>query len=617
MFKWMTSRLNRSFLAATAAGLLMSTVIFLLIFLAMYETEISRERKEAVSQVNQLLRTSLENAMLKRDLDGLRNIVSGLGQQQNIVNVIITNPHGEIRFSDSSDLLGKHLAFDPSSPEATTGFITNHNGVEVLRSINPVRNKSPCIQCHGPTDKNPINGILYVDYDAASLRRRASATTLVLMGSGALIVVVNIIGGWWFIRRFVLKPIATLSTASNALSQGNLDTRVNLPGQNELTLLGHTFNRMAENLQGKIRELSEKEKFLQSLVDAIPDGVRIIDTDFRVLLVNNSFREQFCIDESSVQKYCYECSYNRTEPCVPTLITCPVYEIVKNRQPLKVLHHHYHSDGSPREVEIYAAPLITYTDGKEQLLIVESIRDLEKTIKYSQEQKLTELGRLATGVAHEIYNPLSSVRIALHASQNALAKISTPTNDINNYLEILDKEVDNCIEVTERLLKLGAPPGAPPMLVELEPLIHETISLLHWEAQNSHINIIENYENGLRVLATDNDLRMAALNLIQNAFHAMPHGGNLLISTSGDDQCIQINIQDDGMGIDPVDFKSIFDPFFSRRADGSNGTGLGLSIARSIIKNHGGKISAISKVGEGSTFTIQLPNPDKPPGCIS
>ena len=617
MFEWMTSRLNRSFLAATAAGLLMSTVIFILIFLAMYGAEISRERKEAVFQVNQLLRTSLENAMLKRDLDGLRQIVSGLGQQQNIVNVIITNPKGEIRFSDSPDLLGKHIPFDPSNPESTTGFITNQTGVEVLRSINPVHNKAPCIQCHGPTDKNPINGILYVDYDAASLRHRASATTLVLMGSGALIVVINIIGGWWFIRRFVLKPVATLSTASSALSRGELDTRVHLSGQNELTQLGHTFNRMAENLQGKIRELSEKETFLQSLVDAIPDGVRIIDTDFRVLLVNKSFREQFCLDETQVQEYCYECSYNRTEPCVPTLITCPVFEIAKNKQPIKALHHHYHTDSSRKEVEIYAAPLITYTNGEEQLLIVESIRDLEKTIKYSQEQKLTELGRLATGVAHEIYNPLSSVRIALHASQKALAKITTPTDDINNYLEILDKEVDNCIEVTERLLKLGAPPGAPPMLVELAPLFHETISLLHWEAEQGNINLIEDYQEGLRVLATDNDLRMVALNLIQNAFHAMPDGGNLHISTSGNDQQITIIIQDNGVGIDADDLKRIFDPFFSRRADGSNGTGLGLSITRAIVKNHGGKISVSSKIGEGSTFTIQLPNPDKTPGRIS
>ena len=617
MFEWMTSRLNRSFLAATAAGLLMSTVIFILIFLAMYGAEISRERKEAVFQVNQLLRTSLENAMLKRDLDGLRQIVSGLGQQQNIVNVIITNPKGEIRFSDSPDLLGKHIPFDPSNPESTTGFITNQTGIEVLRSINPVHNKAPCIQCHGPTDKNPINGILYVDYDAASLRHRASATTLVLMGSGALIVVINIIGGWWFIRRFVLKPVATLSTASSALSRGELDTRVHLSGQNELTQLGHTFNRMAENLQGKIRELSEKETFLQSLVDAIPDGVRIIDTDFRVLLVNKSFREQFCLDETQVQEYCYECSYNRTEPCVPTLITCPVFEIAKNKQPIKALHHHYHTDSSRKEVEIYAAPLITYTNGEEQLLIVESIRDLEKTIKYSQEQKLTELGRLATGVAHEIYNPLSSVRIALHASQKALAKITTPTDDINNYLEILDKEVDNCIEVTERLLKLGAPPGAPPMLVELAPLFHETISLLHWEAEQGNINLIEDYQEGLRVLATDNDLRMVALNLIQNAFHAMPDGGNLHISTSGNDQQITIIIQDNGVGIDADDLKRIFDPFFSRRADGSNGTGLGLSITRAIVKNHGGKISVSSKIGEGSTFTIQLPNPDKTPGRIS
>ncbi|MCU7879179.1 MAG: HAMP domain-containing protein [Candidatus Thiodiazotropha sp. (ex Lucinoma aequizonata)] len=616
MFHWMTSRLNRRFLVATAAGLLMSTLIFLMLFLGMYKSEIGRERTEAVTQVNQLLRTSLENAMLKRDLDGLRHIIHGLGQQQNIVNVMITNPAGEIRFADSPTLLGDTLVFNKNNNDATAGFIIDNAGHEVLRSINPVHNKAPCTECHGPINVNPINGILYVDYDAASLRQHAWKTTLVLMGSGAIIVLINITGGWWFIRRYVLKPISTLSDASDALSQGELKTRVTLQGEDELARLGHTINRMAGNLQDKLRELKEKEVFLQSLVDAIPDGVRIIDSNYNVQLVNRSYKEQLGLSDKSALDVCYKYSHNRTEPCPPTLIICPVYEIVQHGKPVKALHHHTRQNGSRMDVEIYAAPMKSYINGKMEQLIVESIRDLEKSVKYSQEQKLSELGRLATGVAHEIYNPLTSVRIALHASLQILAELDMSTDEVSSYLEILDKEVDNCIDVTERLLKLGASQDSSPLLLDIQSVLRDTITLLHWEAENKKIEIIENYQPGLRFLAIDSEMRMVTLNLAQNAFHAMPNGGTLKISTARTDIGIEIVFRDSGVGIKENNLKKIFDPFFSRRADGSHGTGLGLSITHTIIKNHDGKISVNSSEGDGSTFCVLLPDPDKTLGEI-
>ncbi|MET0015081.1 MAG: ATP-binding protein [Sedimenticola sp.] len=614
MLTWMNSRLNRRFVVATAAGLLASTLIFILLFIGMYQAEIGHERKQAASQVNQLLRTSLENAMLKRDLEGLKQIVNGLGQQQNILNVMITNPDGEIRFASSPTLLGNHLDYDKTSHEPSTGFLNDHLGREVLRSINPVQNKKPCTECHGPIEKKPVNGILFIDYDAASLRRSASSTTLVLMGSGALIVLVNIGGGWWFIRRYVLKPVDNLSHASEALRKGELDTRVDLKGGDELAVLGQTFNRMAETLQEQIRELGEKEAFLQSLVDAIPDGVRIIDSDYRVKLVNKSYREQLKLPDDHVPGHCYEGTHGKNEPCPPTLTTCPIHEINRLDKPVKALHHHLRGDGTMMDAEVYAAPMDAYIKGEKQRMIVESIRDLEQTVKYSQEQKLSELGRLATGVAHEIYNPLSSVRFALHESQQALSELDAPTDDVDSYLKLLEKEVDKCVDVTERLLKLSAPQNASVQLLDIAQVLHDTISLLRWESDANNIEIVEHYQQDVRLLANDSEMRMVALNLAQNAFHAMPDGGTLEISCSRGDEGIVIRFRDSGVGIDLSDQKYIFDPFFSRRANGSHGTGLGLPIARTIIDNLGGTISVQSDPGEGSCFELRLSDPDKAQG---
>lgn len=598
-------------MVATAAGLLMSLVIFVLIFLWMYQNTIGEERKEAVNEVNQLLRVSLENAMLKRDLEGLRSIVISLGQQQNIVNVMISNPAGEIRFASSDSLLGTFLKYDKLNKNASTRFVNDYQDREVLRSTKPVYNKQPCTECHGPVENNPVNGILYIDYDAASLRHNARQTTLILMGSGGIIVLINIAGGWWFIRRFVLKPVANLASASDSLRRGELATRVQMEGEDELSLLGHTFNRMAEALQENISELAESEAFLQALVDGIPDGVRIIDSNYNVLLVNKSYKEQLGLPETHTPGYCYEGVYGVKEPCVPTLTTCPIHEIKKHGKPIKVLHHHIRHDGSNMDVEIYAAPLNTEAGGKGQL-IVESIRDLEKAVKYSQEQKLSEIGRLATGVAHEIYNPLASVRFALNESQNALAALDTPTDEVSSYLQMLEKEVTKCVDVTGRLLKLSGPSGGGFQLVSIASIVHETISLLYWEAEEKNIKIVENYQEGLRVHANDSEMRMITLNIVQNAFHAMPDGGTLEVTSSSNNDEIVVCFKDNGTGIKPGELKKIFDPFFSCRADGSFGTGLGLPIARTIMKNHGGKITVSSQPGEGSSFNVHLSNPDDP-----
>lgn len=608
---WITYGLNRKFVIGTAAGLLISSLVFLLLFITMYRSELEHERAETVTQVNNLLQTSLENAMLKRDLDGLRTIVDRLGSQSNITGVMIVNPKGEIRFSNHAEKIHQQLDMHQLLTESpATQFTRDQAGNEVLRSIKPVYNKVPCTECHGPIEQNPLNGILLIDYDAASIRQKAQKTILMLMGSGALIVIINITGGWWFIRRYVLTPVNQLATATNALSRGELDFRLNLSGKDELSQLGNTFDRMAESLQSKIRQLEEKENFLQALVDAIPDGIRIIDEDYRLLLFNRAYREQLRLDDEVTDKLtCYASSHRRDEPCPSTLITCPLAVIKENQQPLKLLHEHHRADGSKMEVEVYAAPMQITIDGKPRTLVVESIRDLAEQVKFSHEQKLSELGRLAAGVSHEIHNPLTAVRLALHAVSQEVKGLESNTNEICRYLELVDHEIDQCIDVSERLLKLSTAPPSQPELVSVNETVEETISLLRWEAEQTGIELVTLFGNTpLRVIASDSELRMLTLNLAQNAFHAMPNGGKLEVSAKQSNNEILIYFRDTGAGITEENLPHIFEPFFSRRATGERGTGLGLSISKAIVENYGGSLGFESIPGSGSCFTIRLPD---------
>jgi len=607
--RWVGSRLGRRFAVGTAGGLFASSLVFLLIFLALYRTELATEQADAALQVNRLLQTSLENAMLKRDLEGLRDIVQRLGRQPGIEAVFITNPTGEIRFASEASLIGGSKILAQDQRTAFTRFVSNNEGRDILRSVNPVANRPPCKECHGPMELRPVNGVLYVDYDAGPIRQRAQDTTLLLMGSGAIIVLLNLAGGWWFIQRYVLTPVGQLTHSSQSLARGDLSQRAETRGTDELAQLGNAFNRMADQLQERIDESEHQRDFLQALLDAIPDGVRVIDQSYRVTITNQAYRRQLGLgDADGVGDTCHRVSHQSDRPCPSTLITCPVHEIGRAGRPLKVLHRHHDTGGNVSDVEIHAAPLPAMVDGRPETLVVECIRDLSKQIRYSHEQRLSELGRVATGVAHEIHNPLASMRLALDGLRRNGHDLD---NEMTEYLGLVDNEIDKCLIFTERLLRLGMQPPEEPELVDVTSVVEDTLGLLRWEAEELGISVSIELEPGLRAMASDPELRVVFLNLIQNAFHAMPAGGRLELHSHRVPPLVEITVRDTGVGIDTERCRRIFDPFFSRRADGVEGTGLGLAIVRTIVETYGGKVTVESSVGHGSEFKVLLPDADQ------
>ncbi len=623
MIDWISSKLGRKFMLGTVAGLLTISLLFLIVFTRMYTGQLEQERALASVDVNYLLQSALENAMLKRDLDGLRDIVKRLGQQNNINSVLILNPGGIVRFASNPRFLGRKFIRDKdlgcanctlgdNFTKETSRFIVNEQNHEVLRSINPVHNKKPCTQCHGDIVKNPINGILLVDYDAKAIHEKVQKSTLLLMGSGSIVVLFAVVGGWWFMHRFVLEPVSLLAKASHSLSKGQLDTRVNLEGKDELAQLGHAFNSMAENLKISLRDSYEKEVFLQKLIDAIPDGIRVIDSNYTIVQANQSYCEQIQRPmEQVVNTPCYQSSHKRDEPCVSTLVNCPLHEIMKNGKPLKTMHQHIRKDGNELFVEVVAAPVKLFINGKKKQYIIESIRDLAKQLEFSHGQRLATLTELATGVAHEIRNPLASIRMGLQSALRSAETMGKDIGEFHKYLMIVDHEVDVCIDITERLLKLATPSGDSLQLISLNDAIADTISLLVADASQQSIAVeLDLAPADPRVMAADSEIRIIVVNLAQNAFHAMLEGGCLKISTRVKEDDVQMCFEDTGIGITPEDLPKIFTPFFSHRADGSLGAGLGLSICKTMVQRYGGRIEVESRIDKRTSFTVTLPNAD-------
>ncbi|MBL8251866.1 MAG: HAMP domain-containing protein [Candidatus Competibacter sp.] len=620
---WIASSLHRKFAAASASGLLAVSLLFLLVFVGLYRSQINDERARLAGEVNRLLQAALENAMLKRDLDGLRQIVDRLGQQEAIRLVMILNPEGVVRFSSDPRRIGEALAGhgDPTCPAClqpadlsreSVLSLVDENQRNVLRSVHPVHNKPACAQCHGPVETHPVNGVLVVDHETETVRARVLHSTQLLMGSGAVVVLFAVLGGWWFIRRWVLNPVSDLASGAAELASGRLEARVPVTARDEIGGLANTFNRMAEHLARSLTAVKEQEALLQNVLDAIPDGIRLIGRDYKILQANKTYCQQLGYSTAEVMGVaCHRSSHQRAMPCPLTLIACPLVEIEKTGQPVKVIQQFTRRDGSSYYVEIYGAPLRATIGGQEQALIVESIRDLAKQVEYSHEQKLATLAQLAAGVAHEIRNPLASIRIALDALFRVRDNAAQEGETLYEYLHLVNRQMDKCIDITERLLRLSALPGQSPELVSINQAIEETTSLMQLEASQRNVRIELLLEPvDVRVMASESEIRIVVINMVQNAFHAIEGGGSIKVSSHADGERVEMRFEDTGIGIRPDYLPYIFDPFFSRRADGARGTGLGLSICRAIVEHWGGGIQVFSRLGEGTQFIVAFPNAD-------
>ncbi len=220
-----------------------------------------------------------------------------------------------------------------------------------------------------------------------------------------------------------------------------------------------------------------------------------------------------------------------------------------------------------------------------------------------QAEKMAAIGQLAAGMAHEINNPLFVIagRLEMILAEKRLAQKFRST------LDIMNSQVDRIRKLVDRMLKFAR--KTPPKLemLNINDVIEGVLPLLTYhKLPASNIEIEKYLDRGLPAVKGDlNQLQEVFVNLLINAYQAMPEGGKVTIKTTDSNNgFIQIQISDSGQGIPDDNLKNIFMPFFSTKKDG---TGLGLSICYNIIKSHGGDIDIESQVNRGTTFTIKLP----------
>ncbi|MBI5551387.1 MAG: ATP-binding protein [Desulfobacterales bacterium] len=228
-----------------------------------------------------------------------------------------------------------------------------------------------------------------------------------------------------------------------------------------------------------------------------------------------------------------------------------------------------------------------------------------------QSDKLAALGKMATGIAHEINNPLAVIGEKAGWMKDLLDEEEFKNSpNLQEYLSSvlkIEEHVERARKITHNML--GFARRMEPRLddVEVNGVVDQTLELLTNHARISNIEIRKNYAPNLPVIASDrSQLQQVMLNLINNAIDAIGSNGCIEVSTNLDSNRIAIQVKDDGPGIPKDKQRNIFDPFFTTKANG-RGTGLGLSISYSIIEKLGGTITFRSEPGEGTTFSVYLP----------
>ncbi len=244
--------------------------------------------------------------------------------------------------------------------------------------------------------------------------------------------------------------------------------------------------------------------------------------------------------------------------------------------------------------------------------LIEKIQLVNRDLERSQSmllrsEKLAALGKVASGLAHEIRNPLTAIKMLIYSMQKEVKK----NPDTEKDFEIIFSEIDRMEGFLQNFLDFARPRNPNYSQVDIAETLQQTILLLNPQIREANIRLSTDIRtDDIRIFADQEQLRQVFINIILNAIQAMANDGLLEISTRllydmvGSPTDIQIIFKDTGPGIPADIIGSIFDPFITNRKDG---TGLGLSIVHQIISNHGGWIDATNNPEKGACFTIKLP----------
>ncbi len=362
-------------------------------------------------------------------------------------------------------------------------------------------------------------------------------------------------------------------------------------------ILGFRISLAIEN-EVLVQRFADSQTEWENTFDSIADPIYIIDTDFRLMKVNKSLATIAGKNlKVPLDRNCYRYLFGQNSICS----WCPVSQ--NNAEPVSVEAPFF----AAGQWQLQSFPYLDKTD--QRIGSIHIMRDVT-ILKRMQEQlieneKLASIGKLISGVAHEVRNPLFGISATARALSNELADLPK----MKPYLDIISSETLRLNRLMEDLLDYSRPVKIDKNPSDLREIVQEAIDYLKQLPATSHAEIHLVESDRIPAMNLDrNKMKQVLLNLLENGIQHSKDNPRVdvfveYLSLASPPQVILV-VKDNGAGISPENLPRIFDPFFTTR---QRGTGLGLSIVRKVIHDHGGRIAIESHVGVGTTFRISLP----------
>jgi len=361
---------------------------------------------------------------------------------------------------------------------------------------------------------------------------------------------------------------------------------------------------LLEEQARRAKELARLKEFNENIIESISVGVMVVNLRGRITNWNGALEQIYGLKrEEVIGRRITEVFQSEMLRALRDLMERGEW---RGGEPANVYKFRARSsDGRDLTLNISLAALQSKTAEIEGSLV--AIEDVTERVgleaQLQQSEKLSSIGLLAAGVAHEVNTPLAGIS---SYSQMLMQQIPD-TDPRRQLLEKIHRQTSRASSIVNNLLNFSRGAEARYAPVDLNRVIDDTIQLLEAQLRNTEIEVVRSYADDLPLAFGDGPkLQQVLMNLILNARDAMPQGGRLEISTEADEDSAVIGVRDTGLGIAPEHLAKIYDPFFTTKQIGK-GTGLGLAVSYGIIRDHGGHIDVESNLGEGTRFHITLP----------
>jgi signal transduction histidine kinase/HAMP domain-containing protein len=397
----------------------------------------------------------------------------------------------------------------------------------------------------------------------------------------------------------LLRPLETISKSVDLLARGQYSEPVRLRRSDEWGVLSSKLNLLGEQMRGEKAAFVQLKENLDQLFSKLSDGLLLFERQDRLVLAT---------------------------PAAARLLGCRAEEIL-HRQALEVFSAHNplhdllreafasHQSTPWRTLDLGGEPparlAVNVQFIREQGEAMGSLVTLRDAATRAQLEdqidvasKLAALGRLTSGVAHEVKNPLNAMVLQLELLKS---KLTDQRERVGPHLEILSTEIRRLDRVVKTFLDFTRPVELRPILTDVEGLVREVFLLAEPEALKNNVQLVFERQGSLPAVKVDRDLmKQALLNLVLNGCQAMPTGGQLKVKPQTDGHHVNLEVSDQGVGIPPEGRQKIFSLFYTTKPGGS---GIGLAMAFRVLQLHNGFIDFSSVVDHGTTFRVSIPVP--------